>query len=65
MVIAGFVDTKNQLFQKTFKEDVFEVPKGLLHFSVNAGNEAAIVYSVLNSQNPGVVNVAGAMFGSL
>ncbi|EEF51663.1 germin-like protein subfamily 3 member 4 [Ricinus communis] len=63
VVIAGFVDTNNQLFQSFLKEgDVFVVPRGLLHFCLNAGNDAATVYSVLNSQNPGVVNVAGAMF---
>ncbi|WCJ36380.1 Germin-like protein 11-1 [Euphorbia peplus] len=63
VVIAGFVDSKNQLFQKVFKEgEVFMIPRGLLHFFVNAGNEPAIVYSVLNSQNPGIMSVGGAMF---
>ncbi|KAJ9163982.1 hypothetical protein P3X46_023601 [Hevea brasiliensis] len=65
VVIAGFVDSKNQLFQKILKEgDVFVLPRGLLHFCVNAGNEAATIFSVLSSQNPGEVSVAGAMFES-
>ncbi|OAY30587.1 germin-like protein subfamily 3 member 4 [Manihot esculenta] len=65
VVIAGFVDTNNQLFQKILKEgEVFVLPRGLLHFYLNAGNEAATIFSVLSSQNPGVVSVAGAMFES-
>ncbi|KAA8524464.1 hypothetical protein F0562_010887 [Nyssa sinensis] len=56
VVVAGFIDTKNQLFQKVLKEgDVFVFPRGLLHYCLNAGFENATVYSVLNSQNPGVV----------
>lgn len=37
-------------------------PKGLLHFCLNSGYETATIFSVYNSQNPGVVNVNGAMF---
>ena len=38
------------------------VPQGLLHFFINNGDEAAVIFSVLNSQNPGVVKIAGAAF---
>lgn len=63
-VAAGFVDSDNQVFQKRLGEgDVFVFPKGLLHFCFNVGFEKAIVFSVLNSQNPGMASVAGAMFG--
>ncbi|KAF2311613.1 hypothetical protein GH714_025267 [Hevea brasiliensis] len=59
VVIAGFVDTKNQQFQKILKEgDVFVLPRGLLHFCLNAGDESATIFSVLSSQNPGVVKIA-------
>ena len=62
-VVAGFIDTKNQVFQKLLKEgDVFVFPRGLLHFCLNAGYELAVVFSVLNSQNPGMVSVTDAMF---
>ncbi|XP_010929523.1 germin-like protein 11-1 [Elaeis guineensis] len=62
-VIAGFIDTKDRPFQKILKEgDVFVIPRGLLHFCVNAGFGPATIHSVLNSQNPGVVSIAGAMF---
>ncbi|KAJ8752638.1 hypothetical protein K2173_005527 [Erythroxylum novogranatense] len=61
-VIAGFVDTKNQPFQEVLKEgEVFVFPKDLLHFCLNVGNEPAVVFSVLNSQNPGVIRIADAI----
>nr|DAD30352.1 TPA_asm: hypothetical protein HUJ06_009203 [Nelumbo nucifera] len=64
VVVAGFIDTGNQLFQKMLsKGDVFVIPRGLLHFSLNAGYEIAAIVSVLNSQNPGVVSITEAMFG--
>ncbi|KAH0975199.1 hypothetical protein GBA52_017098 [Prunus armeniaca] len=63
IVLAGFLDTQNRAFQKILKEgDVFVFPRGLLHFSLNAGYDLATAYSVFNSQNPGVVAIAGAMF---
>ncbi|XP_016488027.1 germin-like protein 11-1 [Nicotiana tabacum] len=66
VVIAGFIDTKSQVFQKTLKEgDVFIVPRGLLHYSLNSGFEFATVYSVLSSQNPGVVSISDAMFAPI
>ncbi|XP_009592116.1 germin-like protein 11-1 [Nicotiana tomentosiformis] len=66
VVIAGFIDTKSQVFQKTLKEgDVFIVPRGLLHYSLNSGFEFATVYSVLSSHNPGVVSISDAMFAPI
>lgn len=63
VVAAGFVDSANQVFQKRLGEgEVFVFPKGLLHFCFNAGFEPATVFSVLNSQNPGIASVSGAMF---
>ncbi|KAF9668137.1 hypothetical protein SADUNF_Sadunf15G0097200 [Salix dunnii] len=65
VVIAGFIDTQNELFQKTLKPgEVFVFPQGLLHFCINDGFNSAIVFSVLNSQNPGVVKIADASFES-
>ncbi|KAL3575565.1 hypothetical protein D5086_023666 [Populus alba] len=62
-VFAGFFDTQSKLFSKTLKPgEVFLVPQGLLHFFINTGDEAAVIFSVLNSQNPGVVKIADAPF---
>ncbi|MFS8034645.1 hypothetical protein Hanom_Chr17g01583541 [Helianthus anomalus] len=64
VVIAGFIDTKGQLFQSVLRAgDVFVFPKGLLHYCLNSGFEGALIYSVFNAQNPGVVDVSNAMFG--
>ncbi|XP_021720149.1 germin-like protein subfamily 3 member 4 [Chenopodium quinoa] len=65
VVTVGFIDTKNQVFQKVLKEgDVFIVPKSMLHFCFNAGFEFATIFSVLNSQNPGLIDISGAVYGS-
>ncbi|KAI3703037.1 hypothetical protein L6452_28791 [Arctium lappa] len=64
VVIAGFINRKSDLFQSVLQEgDVFVFPKGLLHYCLNGGFEDAIVYSVFNAQNPGVVDLANATFG--
>ncbi|XP_077227538.1 germin-like protein 11-1 isoform X3 [Tasmannia lanceolata] len=63
VIIAGFIDTRGRLFQQHLKEgDVFVFPRGLLHFCLNAGFDLATAFSVLNSQNPGVMRLADAMF---
>ncbi|KAK8323295.1 hypothetical protein V6Z11_A12G228300 [Gossypium hirsutum] len=63
IVLAGFIDTNNTLFESLINEgDVFLFPRGLLHFCMNAGYEPAIAFSVMNSQNPGVVSIGGAVF---
>jgi quercetin dioxygenase-like cupin family protein len=63
VVFAGFFDTQSKLFSKILKPgEVFVVPQGLLHFFINTGDEAAVIFSVLNSQNPGVVKISGASF---
>ncbi|XP_022737016.1 germin-like protein subfamily 3 member 4 [Durio zibethinus] len=62
VVLAGFIDTNNTLFQSFIKAgDVILFPRGLFHFCVNAGFEPVTAFSVLNSQNPGVVSISGAM----
>ncbi|GER54140.1 RmlC-like cupins superfamily protein [Striga asiatica] len=62
LVVAGFVDSGARVFQKELgKGDVFLFPKGLLHYCFNAGFEEATVFSVLNSQNPGVVGISSSL----
>lgn len=63
IVVAGFIDTNNQLFQGILPEgNVFVIPRGLLHYYLNGGFGPATIISVLNSQSPGVVSIADAMF---
>ena len=64
---VGFVTSNpdNRLFTKVLKEgDVFVFPVGLIHFQVNIGKTNAIAAAALSSQNPGVITIANAVFGS-
>ncbi|XP_004515331.1 germin-like protein subfamily 3 member 4 [Cicer arietinum] len=63
VLIAGFIDTQNQVFQNVLKVgDVCVFPKGLFHYILNQGFEEAIVFSVFNSQNPGQVSIVPTTF---
>ncbi|XP_073143547.1 germin-like protein subfamily 1 member 17 [Henckelia pumila] len=56
---------KNKLFTKTLhKGDVFVFPEGLVHFQFNTGKTNAVAFAGLSSQNPGVITIANAVFGS-
>lgn len=66
-VLAGFVTSnpENRLISKVLKKgDVFAFPFGLIHFQQNVGEGNAVTIAFLSSQNPGVVAVANAVFGS-
>ncbi|KAJ1270104.1 hypothetical protein BS78_06G029000 [Paspalum vaginatum] len=63
----GFVTSNpNKLFSKVVKKgDVFVFPKALIHFQMNLDHEKpAAALSSLSSQNPGVITIANAVFGS-
>ncbi|KAL2553257.1 Germin-like protein subfamily 1 member 14 [Forsythia ovata] len=56
---------KNKLFTKTlYPGDVFVFPEGLIHFQFNVGKIKAVAFAGLSSQNPGVITIANAVFGS-
>nr|XP_048324710.1 germin-like protein subfamily 1 member 16 [Ziziphus jujuba var. spinosa] len=67
---VGFVtsnqqDGSNKLFTKILnKGDVFVFPVGLIHFQFNRGHYNALAFAGLSSQNPGVITIANAVFGS-
>ncbi|KAI9114446.1 hypothetical protein K1719_014674 [Acacia pycnantha] len=62
-LVVGFLDTKNQLFQKFIcAGEVFVFPKALFHFVLNRGFEAATIISVYSSQNPGLASFTSAPF---
>jgi len=63
VLLVGFIDTQNQVFQNVLKVgDVCVFPKGLFHYILNQGFEEATVYSVYNSQNPGQVSIIPTTF---
>ncbi|XP_054816028.1 germin-like protein subfamily 2 member 4 [Prosopis cineraria] len=60
---VGFVTTSNKFISKNIKQgEVFVFPKGLLHFQKNNGDKPASVISAFNSQLPGTLSVAAALF---
>ncbi|XP_022718998.1 germin-like protein subfamily 1 member 13 [Durio zibethinus] len=64
---VGFVTSNpdNRLITKVlYPGDVFVFPVGLIHFQFNIGNTNAIAFAGLSSQNPGVITIANAVFGS-
>ncbi|KAI3959459.1 hypothetical protein MKW98_019049 [Papaver atlanticum] len=66
---VGFVTSNspdgNKLFTKLlYKGDVFVFPIGLIHFQYNVGKTPAVAIAALSSQNPGVITIANAVFGS-
>ncbi|KAL8508088.1 hypothetical protein ACS0TY_018587 [Phlomoides rotata] len=66
-VLVGFVtsDPENRLVSKVLRKgDVFAFPFGLIHFQQNVGYDNAVTIAFLSSQNPGVIAVANAVFGS-
>lgn len=67
-VEVGFVTSfpSNRLISKVLgKGDVFVFPIGLVHYQVNVGSTNAVVFVVLNSQNPGIISIPNALFGSM
>ncbi|KAH6763673.1 RmlC-like cupins superfamily protein [Perilla frutescens var. frutescens] len=64
---VGFVTSNpdNRLITKVLqKGDVFVFPINLVHYQRNTGNVNAVAIVALSSQNPGVITVANAVFGS-
>ncbi|GJR54485.1 cupin 1 [Tanacetum coccineum] len=66
-LLVGFVTSnpENRLITKVLqKGDVFVFPQGLIHFQQNVGKGYALAIAGLSSQNPGVITIANAIFGS-
>ncbi|XP_052880563.1 germin-like protein subfamily 1 member 11 [Gossypium arboreum] len=64
---VGFVTSNpdNGLISKVlYPGDVFVFPVGLIHFQYNIGNTYAVTFAGLSSENPGVITIANAVFGS-
>ncbi|KAF5949068.1 hypothetical protein HYC85_015025 [Camellia sinensis] len=64
-VYSGFVDSTNRVFAKVIeKGDLMVFPRGLVHFQMNVGDSTATILGSFNSQNPGLVRIPNAVFGS-
>ncbi|XP_028783694.1 germin-like protein subfamily 1 member 7 [Neltuma alba] len=67
-LMVGFVASNqndNRFFTKVLnKGEVFIFPFSMIHFQINIGRGNAVALSSLSSQNPGVITIAKAVFGS-
>ncbi|XP_068653821.1 germin-like protein 8-2 [Aristolochia californica] len=66
-LFVGFVTSNPDnrfISQLLHKGDVFVFPIGLIHFQFNVGKTSAVAIAGLSSQNPGVITIADAVFGS-
>ncbi|XP_022860488.1 germin-like protein subfamily 3 member 2 isoform X2 [Olea europaea var. sylvestris] len=64
-IYSGFVDSRNRVFAKVIeKGEVMVFPKGLVHFQMNIGDSRATILGSFNSQNPGLLKIPSAVFGS-
>ncbi|KAK1413870.1 hypothetical protein QVD17_29606 [Tagetes erecta] len=64
---VGFVTSnpENRHISKVLKKgDVFVFPVNLVHYQRNVGNTHAVALVALSSQNPGVIPIGNAVFGS-
>ena len=64
---VGFVTSnpENRLISKVLdKGDVFVFPEGLVHFQRNLEDINAVAIAALSNQNPGIITVTNAVFGS-
>ena len=66
-ILVGFVTSNpNKLFTKVLnKGDVFVFPIGLIHFQFNIGETVGLAFSGFSSQNPGLITIPNAVFGSV
>lgn len=64
-VLVGFVSTGNVFYSKVLSVgQMFVIPRGLVHFQKNIGEEKALLITSFNSQNPGLVVPSVTLFGS-
>ncbi|KAK9267505.1 hypothetical protein L1049_009933 [Liquidambar formosana] len=64
---VGFITSnpENRLITKVLQTgDVFVFPVGLIHFQHNVGTCHSVAIAALNSQNPSIIGIANALFGS-
>ncbi|KAF4376942.1 hypothetical protein F8388_022658 [Cannabis sativa] len=64
---VGFITSspENRRITKVLRKgDVFVFPVGLVHYQKNVGDGNAVAIAALSSQNPGVIIISSAVFGS-
>ncbi|KAF8681870.1 hypothetical protein HU200_045316 [Digitaria exilis] len=63
--VIGSLDSGYRYYSKVVRAgETFVIPRGLMHFQFNVGEDAATMVVSFNSQNPGIVFVPQSLFGS-
>ncbi|XP_057780710.1 germin-like protein subfamily T member 2 [Salvia miltiorrhiza] len=64
-LLVGLISTSNVLYAKNLTAgEMFVIPRGLVHFQMNVGEEKALIYTAFNSHLPGAVVVSPTLFGA-
>lgn len=64
-ILVGLVTTDDVFYWKIVSVgELFVIPRGLIHFQLNIGEENGTFFASFNSQNPGFQFVANALFNS-
>lgn len=64
-LLVGLISTSNVFYSKNLTEgEMFVIPRGLVHFQMNIGEEKAQIITAFNSHLPGAVIVSVNLFGS-
>ncbi|KAH6758394.1 RmlC-like cupins superfamily protein [Perilla frutescens var. frutescens] len=64
-LLVGIITTSGVFYAKNLTAgQMFVIPRGLVHFQLNVGNEKALIYTAFNSHMPGAVIVSVNLFGS-
>lgn len=64
-VLLGIITSGNVVYSRNLTVgEMYVVPRGLVHFHLNVGEEPVLAFSSANSQLPGTIYIAPNMFGS-
>ncbi|XP_062116373.1 germin-like protein subfamily T member 2 [Humulus lupulus] len=64
-LLVGFITTDNVFHSKVLTAgQMFVIPRGLVHFQRNVGEEKALTFTAFNSHLPGVVLIAPNLFAT-
>lgn len=64
-LLVGLISTSNVFYSKNLTVgEMFVIPRGLVHFQMNVGEERAQIITAFNSHLPGAVIVSLSLFGS-
>ncbi|CAA2958349.1 germin subfamily T member 2 [Olea europaea subsp. europaea] len=64
-LLVGLITTGNVFYSKILSPgQMFVIPKGLVHFQMNVGEEKALTFTAFNSHLPGAVVVPRNLFAS-